>query len=68
MKVYEKVYNYYIDQMKEGTLKTGDKMPSLRETERLMDVSRTQVETGYLQLTADGYIYSVEKEIQNIIK
>lgn len=61
MKVYEKVYNYYIDQMKVGTLKAGDKMPSLRETERLMDVSRTSVETGYLQLTADGYIYSVEK-------
>lgn len=61
MKVYEKVYNYYIEQMKEGTLKKGDKIPSLRETEGILDVSRTSVETGYMQLAADGYIYSVEK-------
>lgn len=61
MKVYEKVYNYYIEQMKEGTLKKGDKIPSLRETEGILDVSRTSVETGYMQLAADGYIFSVEK-------
>ena len=61
MKVYEKVYNYYIEQMKNGALKKGDKMPSLRETEKVMDVSRTSVESGYMQLAADGYIYSVEK-------
>ena len=61
MKVYEKVYNYYIEEMKKGSLKSGDKIPSLRETERILDVSRTSVETGYMQLAADGYIYSVEK-------
>jgi GntR family transcriptional regulator/MocR family aminotransferase len=61
MKVYEKVYNYYIEKMKEGTLKNGDKMPSLRETEKILGVSRTSVESGYMQLAADGYIYSVEK-------
>ena len=61
MKVYEKIYEYYLDKMKEGSLKKGDKIPSLRETERILDVSRTSVETAYLQLAADGYIYSVEK-------
>ncbi len=61
MKVYEKVYNYYVNQMRENTLKSGDKMPSIRQSEKLLGVSRTSVETAYLQLAADGYIYSVEK-------
>ena len=61
MKVYEKIYDYYVKQMNEGALNKGDRMPSLRETEQLLSVSRTSVETAYLQLSADGYIYSVEK-------
>ncbi len=61
MKVYEKVCEYYINQMKEGALKPGDKMPSIRISEKILGVSRTSIETGFLQLAADGYIYSVEK-------
>ena len=61
MKVYEKVCDYYINQMKEGALKPGDKMPSIRTSEKILGVSRTSIETGFLQLAADGYIYSVEK-------
>ena len=61
MKVYETVYNYYLNLMKAGVLKAGSKMPSLRECEKVLNVSRTSVENGYLQLAADGYIYSVEK-------
>lgn len=61
MKVYEKVYGYFVNQIQKKSLKSGDKMPSLRETEKLLGVSRTSVETAYLQLSADGYIYSVEK-------
>ena len=61
MKVYEKVCEYYIKQMKEGALKPGDKMPSIRTSEKILGVSRTSIETGFLQLAADGYIYSVEK-------
>ena len=61
MKVYEKVCEYYINQMKEGALKPGDKMPSIRTSEKILGVSRTSIETGFLQLAADGYIYSVEK-------
>jgi len=61
MKVYEQVYDYYIEKMREGALKSGDKMPSLRQCEKTLGVSRTSIETAYLQLAADGYIYSVEK-------
>lgn len=61
MKVYEKVYEYYVNQIRTSSLKPGDKMPSLRESEKILNVSRTSIETAYLQLAADGYIYSVEK-------
>ncbi|SFI12992.1 GntR family transcriptional regulator / MocR family aminotransferase [Pseudobutyrivibrio sp. OR37] len=61
MKVYEQVYSFYVKKIEDGSLKTGDRMPSIRESERILNVSRTSIETAYLQLAADGYIYSVEK-------
>lgn len=61
MKVYEKIYHYYLNKMMNGILKTGDRMPSLRESEKTLDVSRTSVETAYMLLAADGYIYAKEK-------
>lgn len=61
MKVYEQVYEFYVKQIEDKALKSGDRMPSIRESERTLNVSRTSIETAYLQLAADGYIYSVEK-------
>ncbi|WP_036948051.1 PLP-dependent aminotransferase family protein [Pseudobutyrivibrio ruminis] len=61
MKVYEQVYSFYVKQIEDSSLKAGDRMPSIRESERTLNVSRTSIETAYLQLAADGYIYSVEK-------
>ena len=61
MKVYEKVYDYYVKQIESGQLEPGMKMPSLRVCEKTLGVSRTSVETAYLMLSADGYIYSKEK-------
>ena len=34
MKVYEKVYDFYVNQIMDGSLKPGDKLPSIRETEK----------------------------------
>ena len=61
MKVYEKVYDFYVNQIMDGSLKPGDKIPSIRETEKTLNVSRTSIENSYLQLADDGYIYSIEK-------
>ena len=61
MKVYEKVYDFYVNQIMDGSLKPGDKIPSIRETEKTLNVSRTSIENAYLQLADDGYIYSIEK-------
>ncbi|MCR5374155.1 MAG: PLP-dependent aminotransferase family protein [Lachnospiraceae bacterium] len=60
-KVYEMVYDYYINEIKSGALHSWDKMPSLRETVNILNVSRTSVETAYTNLAADGFIYPVEK-------
>ena len=61
MKVYEKIYDYFVSDMRSGQLKAGDRMPSLRKCQETLSVSRTSAETAYMQLAADGYIYSVEK-------
>ena len=61
MKVYEKIYDYFVSDMRSGHLKAGDRMPSLRKCQDTLSVSRTSAETAYMQLAADGYIYSVEK-------
>ena len=61
MKIYEKVYNYYLNLIECGSLKANDKLPSIKESTRILSVSRTSVETAYFQLAADGYVYSVEK-------
>ena len=61
MKVYERVYSFYVNQILNASLKPGDRMPSIRESEKTLGVSKTSIETAYLQLAADGYIYSVEK-------
>ncbi len=62
MKVYQKVYDYYLNQMREGKLKDGDRMPSLRQCVDTLSVSKTSAESAYMQLADDGYIYSIEKK------
>ena len=60
-KVYERVYGYFKEQIEAKRLKPKDRVMSLRETEKTLGVSRTSVETAFLLLAADGYIYPVEK-------
>lgn len=60
-KKYLHVYNHYTTLIKEGRLKKGDKMPSLRAATDELQVSRTTVETAYFYLAADGYITSKER-------
>lgn len=60
-KIYEKVYAYYKDEIERKSLKPGDRIPSLRKTQKILGVSKTSAETGYLLLAADGFIYPIEK-------
>ena len=56
--LYLKVYQYYRDLILCGKLLPGTKMPSLRKCSTELNLSRTTVESAYLQLAAEGYIIS----------
>lgn len=55
---YIKVYEYYKDLIVSGQLKSGSKLPSIRKGAMQLQLSRTTVESAYMQLAADGYIIS----------
>lgn len=55
---YLKVYEYYKDLILSGQMKSGRKLPSIRRGAMQLQLSRTTVESAYMQLAADGYIIS----------
>ena len=55
---YMEVYHYYQSLITEQKLLPGTKMPSLRKCSEELKLSRTTIESAYLQLAADGYIVS----------
>lgn len=56
--LYLQVYHYYRNLILSRRLPPGSRMPSLRTCSRDLHLSRTTVESAYLQLAADGYIVS----------
>lgn len=56
--LYMEIYHYYRNLIIEQRLLPGSKMPSLRKCAKELKLSRTTVESAYLQLAADGYIIS----------
>lgn len=57
-RLYLQVYHYYRELILERRLPPGSRMPSLRTCARDLHLSRTTIESAYLQLAADGYIIS----------
>lgn len=56
--LYQKIAASLAEQIKSGTLKTGDKMPSLRTLHQEYGVSMTTAVQSYLELEAKGMIVS----------
>lgn len=56
--LYEKIYEYIKNEIVEGRIATGEKLPSTRLLARNLAVSRSTVEMAYDQLLAEGYIES----------
>ena len=54
--LYEQLYNNVKTAIKNGSIKKGDKLPSVRGLSSDLSVSRTTVETAYDQLCAEGYL------------
>ena len=59
--LYETLYKDIRDDIKSGTLKAGEKLPSKRTLAKNLGVSTITVESAYAQLISEGYVYSLPK-------
>ena len=58
---YYSLYCNIRDDILNGRLKSGQKLPSKRALAQDLSISVITVQTAYEQLLAEGYIYSVER-------
>lgn len=60
-KLYIQIYNYFVNEIKSGNLKSNDKLPSRRLFAQNLGVSLNTVKNAYEQLLDEGYIVSRER-------
>lgn len=56
--LYEKIYEYIKNEIVDGKISKGEKLPSTRLLAEQLSVSRSTIEMAYNQLLAEGYIVS----------
>ncbi len=56
--LYEQIYAYLCGEIRSGSLKTGDRLPSTRVLAEHLKISRSTTQMAYDQLLAEGYIES----------
>ena len=57
--LYLEIYEYYKNLILLGRMKPGEKLPSIRRCALERQVSKTTIESSYMQLAAEGYIEAV---------
>ena len=62
MSLYEQLYRYIKEDILNGRLTEGEKLPSKRMLAQHLELSVITVKTAYEQLMAEGYLYTVEKK------
>lgn len=60
--VYEQIYTLIKNEIKDGELLAGEKLPSTRGLSEYLQCSRSTVLMAYEQLMAEGYIETVQKK------
>lgn len=60
--IYEQIYKYIREEIKNGNLTCGTKLPSGRGLAVHLEVSRNTVDMAYGQLLSEGYIESIPKK------
>ncbi len=71
--MYEQLYEHIKEDILNGTIASGEKLPSKRKLSNHLKISVMTVETAYEQLMSEGYIYSKPKsgyyvnDIQNTL-
>ncbi len=56
--LYEQIYAYIKREIREGSIKAGEKLPSSRALSAFLEVSRSTVDLAYAQLLSEGYVES----------
>lgn len=56
MPLYEQIYDYIKNDIQNGKIGCGEKLPSTRALAKYLEVSRSTVELAYEQLLAEGYV------------
>lgn len=60
--LYEHLYKCIKNDILQGILRPGDKLPSKRTFAKNLNISTITIENSYAQLLAEGYIYSIPKK------
>lgn len=60
--LYEHLYKRIKNDILNGTLTVGEKLPSKRNFAKNLNISTITIENAYAQLIAEGYIYSLPKK------
>ena len=56
MPLYEQIYVYIKENIQNGKIPYGEKLPSTRALSKYLEVSRSTVELAYEQLLSEGYV------------
>jgi len=59
--LYEQLYKFIRAEIENGTLRSGEKLPSKRKLAAHLKISTVTAETAYAQLAAEGYLRTVPK-------
>ena len=54
--LYEQIYDYIKQEIQQGKIQSGERLPSTRALSRHLEVSRSTVELAYEQLLSEGYV------------
>lgn len=54
--LYQQIYEYIRDEIRQGKLLAGEKLPSTRSLAEYLQVARSTVDFAYGQLVAEGYV------------
>ena len=56
--IYEQIIDKFKELIMRGTMKQGDKMPSVRELSTTLGVNPNTIQKAYRELERQGYIYT----------
>ena len=59
--MYEQLYEYIKQDIQQGRLGAGTRLPASRALSQYLDVSRSTVDLAYEQLVSEGYVESMAR-------